>query len=192
MTRRTWSRGLPFRLRRRRSALLASRASSSSPSASRRWSRASRAAPSLRSGEGETVKELNLQDLKDINAAVAALHITTNPAVLQACSNLDERESRGFLVADLSDIELLPGCEAPTEGHKIGKRVEELLADAKGADDRLRGAAKTRRSKLRGKQLDEVELQQKLAASEAKWARDRTALCGAPSSSSSCRVRRLR
>ena len=45
----------------------------------------------------KTLETLNLQDLKDLNTAVLALRVTTNPLVLEACPNLDERESRGFL-----------------------------------------------------------------------------------------------
>ena len=75
------------------------------------------------SGDAEILKQLNLQDLKDLNQAVLALRVTKNPAVLEACLNLDEREGRGFLAADMLGVELLPGCEAPTEGHAIGKTV---------------------------------------------------------------------
>eukprot|EP00966_Prymnesium_polylepis_P095135 2202872-Prymnesium_polylepis.1 len=124
----------------------------------------------------KAVESLNLQDLKDLNQVVVSFKVTTNAAVLAACANLDERESRGFLAADLHGVELLPGCEAPTEGHTLGQRVEELLAEANAADDRLRGANRTRKSKLRGKSFEPAVLQEKLAASDAKFDRDRAAL----------------
>jgi hypothetical protein len=53
---------------------------------------------------------------------------------------LDEREGLGFLAADMLGIELLPSAVAPTEGHKLGKQVEDMLRESKEADDRLRGA----------------------------------------------------
>ena len=128
------------------------------------------------SGDGKALKPLNLQDLKDLNVTVLSFHVTTNSAVTEACPNLDERESRGFLAADLHGVELLPGCAAPTEGHKIGQRIEELLHDAKAADERLRNANKTRKSKARGKGLEPSELEAKLAASDAKFNADRSSL----------------
>ena len=83
------------------------------------------------SGDEKVLETLNLQDLKDLNVTVVSFNITTNRAVTEACPNLDERESRGFLAADLLGVELLPGCAAPTEGHRIGQRIEELLKEAK-------------------------------------------------------------
>ena len=111
-----------------------------------------------------------------------SFHIATNEAVQAACPNLDEREGKGFLGADLLGVELLPGCEAPTEGHKIGKQIEDLLTEARGLDDKLRQAARTRRSKLNNRKppLEASQLAQKLAESDAKYVRDRTALWSRP------------
>ena len=129
----------------------------------------------LPSGDGKAVEELNLQDLRDINSTVLSLKVASNPKVKEACGMLDEREARGFLTADVLGIELLPGQVAPTEGHKLGKQVEELLSDAKVTDERLRGAAKQRRNKARSK-LQAEALEKKLAASDDKFKTDRTAL----------------
>ena len=101
------------------------------------------------SGEGRAVEQLNLQDLKDISATVIDFHVATNKAVKAACPNLDEREGKGYLAADQLGVELIPSYEAPTEAHTVGKQVEELLGEAMAANERLRSASKSRRSRLR-------------------------------------------
>ena len=75
-------------------------------------------------------------------------------------------------------MELLPSGEAPTEAHKIGKQIEVALPDARERDEKVRNAAKVRRSKLRNKKppLEASLLAEQIRASEAKWIADRTAL----------------
>ena len=82
------------------------------------------------SGDGKAVEQLNLQDLRDIDKTVLFFKVLVNPAIREACSDLDEREARGFLAADLLGVELVPGAQAPTEAHEVGKQVEDKLCEA--------------------------------------------------------------
>ena len=89
------------------------------------------------SGNGKAVDQLTLQDLKDINIGVAAFNVTTNDAIQQACpTGLDDQEGRGFVGADLLGAELVPTHVAPTEAHKVGLQIDDLLREAKEADER--------------------------------------------------------
>ena len=130
------------------------------------------------STDAKAVDQLNLQDLKDIRDAVASLNVVTNPAVLACCERLDDQEGRGLLAAHLLGVELVRGEEVPNEAHKVGLQIDGLLKDAKVADDRLRSAARTRKSKERGKEQAPEILEKKLLAMDEKLAADRKALLG--------------
>mmetsp|Transcript_45903 Transcript_45903/g.103403 ORF Transcript_45903/g.103403 Transcript_45903/m.103403 type:complete len:178 (-) Transcript_45903:897-1430(-) len=83
------------------------------------------------SGEDLLVKDLNLQDCRDIRDAVTASKVTTNPIVIACCGNFDEQEGRGFLAANILGVVLLRGDEVPNEGHKIGLQIDDFLRQAK-------------------------------------------------------------
>ena len=80
--------------------------------------------------------------------------------------------------ADLLGVELIRGGAAPTEGHQIGLQIDNLLAETKATEGKLRQAARTRKSKLRGKEQASELLDAKLLAIDKKLAADRAALWG--------------
>ena len=105
------------------------------------------------SGDGRAVEQLNIQDLRDIRDAAASLKIVKNAAVQAACGNLDDQEGRGWLCADTLGITLIHSHKAPTEGHNVGKQIDEILSDAKAHCDRLKGAARKRKTDARKRGL---------------------------------------
>jgi hypothetical protein len=124
------------------------------------------------SGDGRAVDKLNIQDLRDIRDAADKLKISKNPAVKAACSSLDDQEGRGWLGADLLGVTLVHSYEAPTEGHKVGQQIDDILSEAKVHCDRVKGAARKRKTDTRKKGLGAEELAAKLKAIDDKLARD--------------------
>ena len=124
------------------------------------------------SGYGGTVEKLNIQDLRDIRDAADKLQVGKNPAVQAACGSLDDQEGRGWLGADRLGVTLVHTYKAPTEGHKIGQQIDDLLAAAKVHVDRLKGAARKRKTDARKKGLGAEELAGKLTTIDEKLARD--------------------
>ena len=98
------------------------------------------------SSGGIKLEKLNRRDCSDIKVAVAALNIQLNAVVKRCCAELDDQEGRGFLGADLLGIELIRGGAAPTEGHQIGLQIDNLLAETKPTEGKLRQAVRTRKS----------------------------------------------
>ena len=124
------------------------------------------------SGDGRAVVQLNIQDCRDIRDAAAKLKISKNAAVQAACGNLDDQEGRDWLGADTLGVTLVHAHKAPTEGHSVGKQIDEILSDAKAHTDRLKGAARKRKTDTRKKVLGAEELAAKLKAIDEKLARD--------------------
>ena len=124
------------------------------------------------------LEKLNRGDCSDIKVAVAALNIQLNAVVKRCCAELDDQEGLGFLGADLLGVELIRGGAAPTEGNQIGLQIDNLLAETKATEGKLRQAARTRKSKLRGKQQASDLLDAKLLAIDEKLAADRATLWG--------------
>ena len=131
------------------------------------------------SGDGKATKELTLQDCREVRDAVAALKVTTNPAVQASCGKLDEQEGRGVLAADLLGVPLIHGDEVPNEMHKVGLQIDDLLKNAKEREDKLRQSARTARSRKRGK-LEGEALEKAIAYIDLKLAEDRKALWASP------------
>ena len=69
-------------------------------------------------------------------------------------------------------VTLVHAHKAPTEGHSVGKQIDEILSDAKAHIDRLKGAARKRKTDTRKKVLGAEELAAKLKAIDEKLARD--------------------
>ena len=90
---------------------------------------------------------------------------------------MSRRGPRGFLAADILGVVLLRGDEVPNEGHKIGLQIDDFLRQAKEEDDKLKGAARTAKSKARSKAGGEA-LEKKLLARDLKLKSDREALWG--------------
>jgi hypothetical protein len=124
------------------------------------------------SGGGRAADQLNIQDLRDIRDAVNKLKISKNAAVKAACGSLDDQEGRGWLGADLLGVTLVHSYKAPTEAHTVGQQIDDKLSDAKVHVDRLKGAARKRKTDARKKGLGEEELAGKLTAIDEKLARD--------------------
>ena len=129
----------------------------------------------LASGEGRAVDKLTIQDLRDIRDAADKLKITKNPAVKAACGSLDDQEGRGWLGADLLGVTLVHSYEAPTEGHKVGQQIDDILSDAKKQVERLKGAARKRKTDARKKGLGAAELAGQLRSIDEKLAADLSA-----------------
>eukprot|EP00966_Prymnesium_polylepis_P278608 6436698-Prymnesium_polylepis.1 len=127
------------------------------------------------SGDGRAVEYLNIQDCRDIRDAADKLKISKNPAVKAACGSLDDQEGRGWLGADLLGVTLVHSYEAPTEGHKVGQQIDDILSDAKTHVERLKGAARKRKTDARKKGLGEAELLGKLRSIDEKLAADLSA-----------------
>ena len=116
--------------------------------------------------------QLNIQDCRDIRDAVANLKIGKNAAVREACGDLDDQEGRGWLGADTLGVTLVHTYEAPTEAHRVGTQIDNVLTAAKAHVDRLKGAARKRKTDQRKKELVAEELAVKLTAIDEKLARD--------------------
>jgi hypothetical protein len=127
------------------------------------------------SGDGRAVDQLNIQDCRDIRDAADKLKISNNPAVKAACGSLDDQEGRGWLGADLLGVTLLHSYEAPTEGHKVGQQIDDIMSDAKKQVERLKGAARKRKTDARKKGLGAAELAGKLRSIDEKLAADLSA-----------------
>jgi hypothetical protein len=127
------------------------------------------------SGDGRAVGQLDIQDCRDIRDAADKLKISNNPAVKAACGSLDDQEGRGWLGADLLGVTLLHSYEAPTEGHKVGQQIDDILSDAKKQVERLKGAARKRKTDARKKGLGAAELAGKLRSIDEKLAADLSA-----------------
>ena len=65
--------------------------------------------------------------------------------------------------------------EAPTEGHKVGQQIDDILSDAKKQVERLKGAARKRKTDARKKGLGAAELAGKLRSIDEKLAADLSA-----------------
>ena len=124
------------------------------------------------SGDGTAVEQLNIQDCRDIREAAANLKIGKNSAVQEVCGDLDDQERRGWLGADTLGVTLIHTYEAPTEAHKVGVQIDNVLTAAKAHVERLRGAARKRKTDQRKKGMEERELAGKLAAIDEKLALD--------------------
>eukprot|EP00966_Prymnesium_polylepis_P157685 3644609-Prymnesium_polylepis.1 len=127
------------------------------------------------SGDGRAVDKLNIQDLRDIRDAADKLKISKNPAVKAACGSLDDQEGRGWLGADLLGVTLVHSYEAPTEGHKVGQQIDDILSDAKMQVERMKGAARKRKTDARKKGLGAAELADKLRSIDEKLVADLSA-----------------
>ena len=124
------------------------------------------------SGDGRTVDQLNIQDCRDIREAADNLKIGKNEAVKAACGSLDDQEGRGWLGADVLGVTLVHSYEAPTEAHKVGLQIDMILSEAKPVVERMKGAARKRKTDARKKGLGEQELVDKVNAIDDKLARD--------------------
>lgn len=120
------------------------------------------------SGVTEIVSEISLGALKAISKAVASFNLAHNADVHRCCSLLDDQEGRAFLAADLRGVELLR-----VEARGVGEQIDDKLRGFKADDMRLRGAARTARSKARRKPDTADE---RIAAIDAKLVADRAAL----------------
>ena len=89
-----------------------------------------------------------------------------------ACGSLDDQEGRGWLGADVLGVTLVHSYEAPTEAHKVGLQIDTILSEAKPVVERMKGAARKRKTDARKKGLGEQELADKVKAIDDKLARD--------------------
>ena len=84
------------------------------------------------------------------------MKIGKNAAVQESCGDLDDQEGRGWLAADVRGVTLVHSFEAPTEAHKVGLQIDNILTAAKAYVDRLKGAARKRKTDARKKGLEEA------------------------------------
>ena len=69
-------------------------------------------------------------------------------------------------------MNLVHSYKAPTEAHTVGQQIDDILSDAKTRGERLKGAARKRKTVTRQKRLGAEELAAKLKAIDEKLARD--------------------
>ena len=100
------------------------------------------------------------------------LKISKNVAVKEACGSLDDQEGRGWLGADLLGVTLMHSYKPPTEAHTAGQQIDDILSEAKTHVERLKGAARKRKTDARKKGLGAEDLAAKLEGIDAKLARD--------------------
>ena len=74
--------------------------------------------------------------------------------------------------ADLLGVTLMHSYKAPTEAHTVGQQIDDTLSEAKTHVERLKGAARKRKTDARKKGLGAEDLAAKLEGIDAKLARD--------------------